>query len=173
VTLSWTAPPGIVVSYIIEAGSSPGLANLASFPTGSAATTFTAPGVPVGAYYVRVRAVDATQVPGPASNEVVVGVGFSACAPPPPGAPTGLTITTNSGGVVGLQWNGSRGATSYLLEAGTSPGLANLVSTDVGATTTFSTAGVPAGTYFVRVRTRSGCGTTATSSNEVTVVVGP
>jgi len=89
-----------------------------------------------------------------------------------PGAPSGLVITTNSGGTVGLQWNAaSGGATSYVLEAGSAAGLANLANSDVGATTAFSTSGVGAGTYYVRVRAKNACGTSA-ASNEVTIVVG-
>ena len=49
VTLTWSQPPGEVVqSYEIEAGSAPGLANLARISTGSSATSFMTPGVPAG-----------------------------------------------------------------------------------------------------------------------------
>jgi plastocyanin len=169
VTLRWTAPPGTATVYVIEAGSATGLADLAVFSTGTSATTFSAAGVPAGTYYVRVRALDATETAGPASNEAVVVV----AAPLPcalPTVPTGLSVTTNSGGSVALQWNPAAGATSYILEAGTSSGLANLANADVGATTTFTTSGVDAGTYFVRVRGKNNCGTTVVS-NEVIIVV--
>jgi plastocyanin len=168
-TLRWTAPPGAVTAYVIEAGSGTGLADLAIFSTASAATTFSTAGVPAGTYYVRVRAVDATQTAGPASNEAVVIVATPLpCALP--AIPTGLTVTTNSGGTVALRWNPAAGATSYILEAGTSSGVANVASADVGATTTFTGSGVVAGTYFVRVRGQNNCGTTS-ASNEVTIVV--
>jgi hypothetical protein len=170
VTLAWTAPAGAVTSYVIEAGSSSGLANLANFSTGNALTTFSTTGVPVGTYYVRVRAVDSSSTAGPASNEVVIVVVGSACAPPGVSAPTGLTTTTNTGGTVGISWVAASGATSYVLEAGSAPGLANLANSDVGATTTFTATGVVAGTYYVRVRARNVCGTSA-SSNELTIVV--
>jgi Tol biopolymer transport system component len=73
VTLAWTAPAGggTPTVYIIEAGSSPGLANLANFSTGNTATAFSASGVSAGSYFVRVRAANASGV-GPASNEVLV-----------------------------------------------------------------------------------------------------
>ena len=177
VTLLWTEPAGTssrllqgtAASYVIEAGSSSGLANLASFSTGNSLTTFTATGVAAGTYYVRVRAVDSSVTAGPPSNEVVVVVGGSGCVPP--GAPTGLTTTTNTGGTVGLRWNAASGVpTSYGLEAGSAPGTANLANTDVGAVTTFTATGVGPGTYFVRVRAKNACGTSA-PSNEVTIVV--
>ena len=62
VVLSWTTPAsgGPVLTYTIEAGSAPGLTNLASFNTGNASTSLTVPGVPNGTYYVRVRALDAS-----------------------------------------------------------------------------------------------------------------
>jgi len=84
--------------------------------------------------------------------------------------------TTNFAGTVGMQWNGVAGAASYLLEAGTAAGLANLVTLNV-ATTSFSAGNVGAGTYFVRVRARTlcpierGASTLSTPSNEITIVV--
>jgi hypothetical protein len=169
VTLTWTAPAGSVTSYVIEAGSSSGLANLANFSTGNALTTFSTTGVPAGTYFVRVRAVDATLAAGSASNEVVVVVVGGGCVLP--GAPTGLTTPTNSGGTVTLSWIAGPGSpTSYILEAGSAPGLANLASVDVGASTSFTATGVVAGNYFVRVRGRSACGI-GPASIEITVVV--
>ena len=76
VALAWTAPvsAGPILAYVIEAGSSPGSANLANFSTGNTSTTFSATGVTAGSYYVRVRAMTATGV-GPPSNEVLLVVG--------------------------------------------------------------------------------------------------
>src|SRR5206468_501411 len=52
VALTWAAPPtGTPTSYIIEAGSASGTANLASFNTGSTALQFATSGVGNGSYY--------------------------------------------------------------------------------------------------------------------------
>jgi hypothetical protein len=165
VFLVWNTPstPG-TVSYLIEAGSSPGLSNLASLSTGNTSNRFQANDVPPGTYYVRVRAIDASGAAGPASNEVTITIG--ACL----GA-TGLFIATNSGGTVRLQWQPGNGVTSYVLDAGTAAGLSNIASVPVGNTTSFTATGVPNGTYFVRVRTNSTCGALP-ASNEVRLVVG-
>ena len=60
VTLTWGAPSSgdAVTTYLIEAGSSPGLADLANVTTSNTATSFSASGVGAGTYYVRVRARD-------------------------------------------------------------------------------------------------------------------
>jgi len=72
VSLAWNAPAdGRATAFVIEAGSSTGLANLANFSTGSAATTFSGSGVAGGTYYVRVRATNAAGTSAP-SNEVTL-----------------------------------------------------------------------------------------------------
>src|SRR5690606_8106207 len=72
VHLAWRAPTtgDTPAGYVLEAGSAPGLANLAVMRVGPQ-TTFTTT-APPGVYYVRVRAVDASGVAGQASNEIVV-----------------------------------------------------------------------------------------------------
>ncbi len=71
VTLRWQAPTtgGAPTAYQIEAGSAPGLADLAVVQVGTN-RSFSTP-VPAGTYYVRVRAINGTGI-GAASNEVVV-----------------------------------------------------------------------------------------------------
>lgn len=73
VSLTWSAPAGACTptSYLIDAGSSAGLSNLASFDTRNTATSYSERGVDGGVYYVRVRAVTPAG-PGAASNEIVV-----------------------------------------------------------------------------------------------------
>jgi hypothetical protein len=87
-----------------------------------------------------------------------------------PSAPT-LNAPQVSGSTVTLAWTLPAGATAIRLEAGTAPGLSNAANTIIGATTTFTTGGVPPGTYFVRVRAIDATGESA-ASNEITVIVG-
>ncbi len=76
VLLTWSAPAGggTPAAFVIEAGSAPGLADLASVSTNSTATSFSAGGVANGIYYVRVRAANSAGT-SRASNELTLGVG--------------------------------------------------------------------------------------------------
>jgi hypothetical protein len=94
-------------------------------------------------------------------------------APSVPAAPVGLTPVVH-GSVVRLSWMaGPSGAapSHYVLEVGSAPGLRDLIpGSDVGPETSFAASGVPAGTYYVRVRAANAQGLGAASS-EVTVRV--
>jgi len=167
VTLAWTAPAGncAPTGYVIEAGSAPGLANLANFNTGSAATSFVAGGVGAGTYYVRVRASNQSGASAP-SNEATLVVGSTGCS----GVPAASSLTGSvSGSTVSLAWSSVPGATSYVLEAGSAPGLSNLLVSDQGGATSLS-AVAGNGTYYVRLRAKNACGTGA-PSNEVVLAV--
>jgi len=172
VFLNWSPPAtgGAPSAYIIEAGSAPGLANLANFSTGSTATSFGTSGVGAGTYYVRVKATNAAGTSA-ASNEAPLVVGGGACTAAPV-APSGFGLTVNSGGTVSFAWNASGGATTYVIEAGSASGSNNLVpGTDLGSSATaFTATNVGAGTYYVRLRARNACGTSG-PSNEVIVAV--
>lgn len=89
-----------------------------------------------------------------------------------PSAPSSLTFQA-SGNRVLLAWQApaAGGVLGYVVEAGSAPGLADLVRADVSAATTQTFAGVPAGRYVVRVRARTAAGVSA-PSNEVTIGVG-
>jgi len=171
VTITWNAPTtgGTPTGYYIEAGSTPGSADLANFNTGSTATSFSTGGVPNGRYYVRIRASNAAGT-SPASSETTLNVGNTGCTAP--ASPANLTGSV-SGATITLTWSAGAGATSYVLQAGSSPGSSNLVSaSDVGNATSFVANGVTNGLYYVRVLAKNSCGQSA-ASNEVTASVGP
>ena len=85
-------------SYVVQAGSSSGLSNLANFNTGNTATAFSTSGVAPGTYFIRVRGTN-TAGTGPASNETMLFVA-SPCAPSPP---ANLAASV-SGSTVTLTW---------------------------------------------------------------------
>ena len=174
VTLTWSAPASgdAVTSYAIEAGSAPGLANLANFVTGSTATSFSAGGVGNGTYYVRVRAQNAAGA-STASNESTLVVGSNGCTTAP-NAPAGFAVSV-SGSTVTLTWSAPVAGcapSSYLLQAGSSAGGSELANSNVGGATTFVATGVGAGTYFVRVRAVNAYGTSGSSNEAVATVSG-
>ena len=72
VTLAWTPPNEMTTGFVVEAGSAPGLADLASIeaPSGN---SISVPNVPTGSYFVRVRSRNDLGV-GAASNERRVDV---------------------------------------------------------------------------------------------------
>jgi hypothetical protein len=166
VSLSWTAPAtgDPVTGYVIEAGSAPGLSNLVNgaIPNTNALTV---PGIPFGVYYVRVRATGAAGA-GAASNEIQVTVG--GCA----GPPQGLVVSSQSAGTITLGWTppASGAPTAYVIAAGSAPGLSDIVPafTTPNANPSLVVPGVPAGSYYVRVHSRSSCGVSG-ASNEVLV----
>lgn len=175
IVLTWTAPDGgdPPDSYVLEAGSASGKSNLATADTGSPLPSLTATAMPPGTYFMRVRSVTSSGTSAP-SNEIIVNVSGAGACSGAPGAPTAL-VSTVSGNAVSLTWQGPGGdcvPTSYVLEAGSASGLANLVSFSTGSTaTTYATAGVGAGTYYVRIRSANGTLTSA-ASNEVVVTIG-
>jgi predicted phage tail protein len=125
--------------------------------------------VPDGLYYIRVRGVNSNGA-GLPSNEVRLNVN----RPEPPNPPLNLTSQV-TGNTVTLSWQAptvtaNNPATSYIIEAGTGPGLANIVTVPLGNVTTFGTSGVPPGRYFVRVRAAN-AGGAGDPSNEVVVTV--
>jgi hypothetical protein len=157
VAVSWPAAAG-ATSHRFEAGSIPGTANLLTMNL--SATSLSAQ-APPGVYFVRARGQSACGV-GPASADTMIAVG---CAAPGPATPLTASV---AGDQVTLQWHAAPGAIDYIVEAGTSSGAGNVASIPHAGTSLV--AGAPAGTYFVRVRPRNGCGS-GWWSNEVTVVV--
>jgi hypothetical protein len=163
--LSWTAPAGDVedapTGYIVEAGSAAGLTNLGRLPVGPVNQFQTA--VPPGTYFVRVRAINDVGMSAP-SDERVLSTGAG------PGAPANLTVG-GTGTLVALAWQAPSAGVmpaSYVIEAGSGPGLANLAVLRAGNVTSFTTT-APPGVYYVRVRAVGPDGVAGDASNEIVV----
>ena len=128
-----------------------------------------------GLYLDGVRFVDTST--WTTTFDVELGPGFapraSMVAAFVPAAPSTLAAQV-SGNTVSLSWGVSgppAAVTRHVLEVGSAQGLNNIFSgLDVGLQTSFSANGVPAGTYYVRVRAGNYTGLSA-SSNEVAVQV--
>lgn len=161
--LSWTPPVGAPpTSYIIEAGTAPGLSDAAAVNVGSG-TSF-AVDLPAGGYFVRIRAVNANGVSVP-SNEVLV----QRAAIPVPGAVPAIDADVVAGSLM-LDWAApvtGGPVEGYVLEAGSAPGLSNLATLTLDGSRVFSGA-IPPGTYYIRVRARNGGGLGA-PSRELTI----
>ena len=165
VTLGWQrgAPPA-ATSFTVEVGTATGATNVGAFPVGTA--TRESGALASGTYFTRVRSVGANG-PGAASSEAILIVPPPSTAPAAPG-----TLTASSAdGVVSLAWGAAAGnATTYVIEAGSAPGLANLAVFQTGHLDTAFATPAPPGRYYVRVRAANTFGASA-PSNEIVVVV--
>ena len=164
VDFNWQPPfLGAVTTYVLEAGSAPGLADRSSVRTGGAQPQVRRQ-IPDGTYYVRVRAENSCGVSA-ASNEILAVVGAA------PVAPRDLTVRFE-GGLMRLAWSVSAGTqpvTDFIVEAGRAPGLANLAMF-VTRTTSLTVLRPPPGVYYVRVRARGPTGLSAPSADAVVIV---
>ncbi len=163
VTFTWAAPTtgGVATSYVVEAGTARGLANLGTATT--TATSVAVSGVPTGQYFVRVRARNAVGTSAP-SADVIATVGCSAPAPP-------STFTTVvSGNTVTFAWNVAGGTTSTVIDAGFAPGATALSTPFTAPAAGIAVPGVPPGTYYVRARALNTCGTSGPSVERTVVV---
>lgn len=161
VTLSWSPVGGLTASeYLLEAGSVSGSSNLYNGSVG-AATSLSAQ-VGRGNYFVRVRgrAVNGTTT-GP-SNEVSFAVGTAGCTAAP-ALPTAVA-GSSAAGRASLTWLASPGATSYIVQAGSAPGVSDLFYGDIGGGTSVSAAVPPGFTAYVRVVAVNACGQSAASA---------
>ena len=150
VTLTWAAPSigGVPTGYVVEAAVTPGGPVVATL--NHPGLSISVPNVPAGVYYVRVRGVNGSGQSAP-SNEVVVSVGGAGEGCPAPPLPPVLIVRS-----VGLQatvnWSSAGGCapSSYVLYAGSGPGLSDIAIVNMGGALGLATV-APAGTYYVRV----------------------
>lgn len=165
VTITWNAPSsgGTATGYQLHAGLAPGASSFGPFP--SSGTALQATNVGSGVYYVRVVATNASGSSAPTAD-VPIYVGMSM----PPAAPQNLTATASPGGMVNLSWQAplSGAVTGYRLLAGSAPGTSTYQIPVSG--TSLNAAGVPSGTYYVRVVALNGSAA-GPSCTEVTLVV--
>jgi hypothetical protein len=167
VTLRWDAP--ILESptgYLLEAGRSAGTSDVATIGLGPDTTTFAA-AAPAGTYHVRVRATNACGRSVP-STEVFFTVG---AADPLPAAPGPLTVTVDGTyrANVTVQWPAVPNAVGYILEAGTAPRLADILTARTATAALFA-PNVPSGRYHVRVRAVGAAGVSAPSPEYIVLV---
>jgi hypothetical protein len=158
-------------SYVIDLGTSPGQSNLGTHDLGSNRLSVTATNVLPGVYYARLRARIASVLSG-FSNEV----NFVITSAPPchaaPFAPSALRANI-IGNTLSLSWVPpllSGVISSYVVEAGTSPGLANVLNFNTGSAVSVFSTPAPSGLYWVRVRAVNACGVSL-PSGEILVTV--
>ena len=157
VTLRWT-PPAVgpsVTGYMLEGGINPGEV-LASIPTNTGTAPVFTLMAPTGSFYVRIHALAGAQRSA-ASNEIRIHVNV----PVNPSAPTGLLGLVN-GSTLNLAWRNTYqgGApTSMLLDVTGS----EITTVPLGFAEGFGFAGVPGGTYTLRLRAVNAGGPSAPS----------
>ena len=143
------------LSHVIAVSLAPGGPVAARVDTGSSDPEYSLV-APEGTFFVRVLARNATGTSLPSAE---VRIDVRAAAPEAPVA----TIGGVNGGAVRLQWQAPPHgwpATSYLLEAGSTSGAADIGVLPV-AGLAFSVAGVSPGRYYVRVRAVNAAGASA------------
>ena len=166
VTFNVTVPGG-ATGLLLAAGALPGqTAAVLPMPL---APQSSVPNVPPGSYFARMVAVGPGGTSSP-SNEIQLTVSPSSCTTPAlPGVEVSVT-----GSTVTIAWSPVAGAAGYQLFVSTSPGGAPLHSQAFGAGQTSVTyPGVPAGTYYARVRVANACGAQATSADATIAVASP
>jgi hypothetical protein len=167
VTLFWNAAPG-AVSYRLQVGTAPGASNLFDAQIGN--LTVVSGSVGAGTYFWRVMAIGTSGSSAPSGeSQFTIGIGCT-----PPGPPRSFSASV-SGFRVTLQWLPPATGdppTTYIIEAGSSPGLSNLFNSPNGSPATQLSVDAPPGQYFVRLRAQNACGTSDVSNEQLVSVGG-
>ena len=168
--LVWTpaSTGSAAASYRIAVGTSPAGTTLPVATTTATSLDITVPSS--GTYFARVSAVNAfgTSVPSPEAETTVAIAGGRPGRTPRPRAWT-------SGRTLAMDWDAPIGGdpvTNYSLEVGTAPGLTDLLVLPLSAARSFSTGGVPIGTFWLRMRGANASGL-GDPSEDVGMVMGP
>jgi hypothetical protein len=163
-TLTWQAPGTAAADIVVDAGTVPGGSDIAAGLSLGNVTSFVAPGVPPGSYFLRLRAIDAgggSSVPS-AEIHVVVGSGGGGGGGGggdtviAPGPPDKFRANVTGPGTVTFTWlpphHGSP-VTGYYIDAGSQWGLSDLAAGfPIPVGQSFTVSGVPPGVYYVRLR---------------------
>jgi fibronectin type 3 domain-containing protein len=170
INLAWTAPTGIVNSYNVYRGTSPGGEATTPVASGLAVPSYSDMNVTAGTeYYYTVSATNSAGT-GPMSAEV------SANVPAIPAAPTGLTATAKSGSEIDLAWTASAGTVaSYNVLRGTTAGGESATALATGVTgTSYADKSVSAGTeYYYKIAAVNAAGQGPTSNEASATTVQP
>ncbi len=165
VTFNVTVPSG-ATGMLLAAGVNPG--QLAAVIPVPVAPQFVLPNVPPGTYFTRMVAVGPGGTSSP-SNEVQLTVSSSACTTP---SMPSVQAQAN-GSTVQISWSAVPGAAAYQVLISYSAGGAPAYTQTLGAgQLSVAYPGVPAGTYYARVRVANACGAQATSADATFVVAG-
>jgi hypothetical protein len=166
VTLGWNHVSS-ASTYTLQVGTRPGTYNVFNAAVGNINTI--SGNVQPGTYFWRVSAANSAGASAP-SSESSFTVGGTTCLAP--GPPQNFTFVV-SGRTVTLNWlppATGTAAISYVIEAGSASGLANLYNAATGNPVPGAVGQVPPGMYFVRIRAQNGCGLSAPSPERVITV---
>lgn len=178
INMSWNASLDVAAigtaaaatNYNLIARLAPGAAPVVVLPLGNV-TSFGV-NAPNGTFFLSVQGTNAAG-PGPESNVVQVTV---PALPPPPAAPTNLTVNV-LGNSASFAWTapGSGGPVgSYALLASNAPGGAPLATLPLpAAPTSFAIGGIPPGIWYVRIIAQNAGGNSAPSNEVQLNVAGP
>jgi hypothetical protein len=159
--------PSVATRYTLQVGSTSSVYDLLTLPLGNT-LTISAADVPLGTYYWRILTSDAG---GQGLPSLEAQFSVTGCTP---GAPQNFAYLVGATRRVTLGWRpplSGTGPFGYSVEAGSQPGLSDILVAPVGDVTSVSVQ-APPGTYFVRIRATNACTPFggATSAERVIVV---